>query len=889
MPARYRFIPWVRLGASPTKVDSLGAGVPARGTTPVRLRVNDRRDVNVTARLHGPGDVVSIDTRMVVRTDPPHLASEFEPNYFPMIEFDRPDLPWLFTPATGNTRGRLRPWLALVTVRRQPGVAITVEGSSRRPVLHIDPPARPVAELPDLVDSWAWAHAQVGDPGTGTSLDQQLAAESTQNLSRVVCPRRLAPNTSYVACLVPAFDIGRRAGLGLEITSDHERELTPAWNVTGPNPPGSVTLPVYYHWEFSTGDAGDFETLVRRLQGRRAPDGLGVRPLVARSLGFGLPDLGELTIGGALRAVGPAARPPIPAAFEGALQKVLNLPADRLAESGRDPLVGPPIYGSRHAAQHKVEPGTAANRPWLAALNLDPRLRAVAGLGVLVVQDQQEQLMASAWQQLGQAGLERREIRQPAFATAVLGRVHTRLAALEPDQLLAATAPLHARVRIASPAALGGGTTLHQQIVTSRTPTMVTSTAFRKAVRPHGPLARRPPAMASASTALRFATHVAGAPTPIFMRVPRPDMVTPQIVTTQLGRLTLGSAPDGARKGALFRTAVNALNAYVNRFSGIKQPADTRNAVSPGSLRSSLLTQLDPTRTTAASTTRAATAVAGASAVEALPGPVFPQPMYETLGDLDPQLLLPNCDRVEPDSVVPLASDPRFIESFMVGLNHELGRELLWREYPSDERSTSFRVFWAPASADPKAADQMPPLHMWTATSTLGSHFMAGSDGNLVVLVRGELFDRYPGTTVYLTRSMQPAQAGSERVYPLFRGRLGADMTFLGFGLSAAQLGAARWFVVFEQQPTEPRFGLDAATETGRKLTDLASWNDLSWGDVATNDADLAAMTHVRLAGRLGQHRIGAIQWASNSGHMAAITLQRAFRIALPLSDLMST
>ena len=30
----------------------------------------------------------------------------------------------------------------------------------------------------------------------------------------------------------------------------------------------------------------------------------------------------------------------------------------------------------------------------------------------------------------------------------------------------------------------------------------------------------------------------------------------------------------------------------------------------------------------------------------------------------------------------------------MTGLNHEFGRELLWREYPTDQRGSYFRQFW---------------------------------------------------------------------------------------------------------------------------------------------------------------------------------------------------
>lgn len=912
MTARYRFLPWVRLGAGSTDVDPLGAGLPAHATRRVTLRVNDRRDVPVTTRLHGPGDVVSIDTRLVVRTDPPHLASEFEPNYFPLIELDRPDLPWLFTPATGDGDGRLRPWLVLVTVRRQPGVTLAVDPAGRRPVLRIDPPARPADELPDLADSWAWAHAQVVDAGTDRPLEELLAADSTQNLSRILCPRRLAPNTAYVACLVPAFEVGRKSGLGLPVTADDERELVPAWSL-GTGAPASLHLPVYYHWEFSTGDAGDFESLVRRLERRPLPAGVGTRPLLADGLGFGLPDLGALSLGGALRPIGPATAPAIPAAFSAALQSLLDLPATRLAAGAQDPLVAPPLYGGRHAALAALGPGDAP--PWLAALNLDPRLRAVAGLGTLVVQDQQEQLMASAWDQLGTAGTETRQVRQPVFAATVLRRVHARLAMLEPDRLLAVSAPLHARVRVADPAtatvgagatASTGTLTLRQQVRDSRTPTMVTSAAFRRAVRPHGPLARRPAPVGGTTTRrLTFVTHVATTTLPIFIRIPRPDMVTPPILATQLGRLAVPSLPDRIQKNILFRQASGELQDYVGRLAGVRRPVDRRPAVTPTLVRGSLLAQLDPAVTVApaAEASTAARGGAGARAGAAaasgrraapappgaeLPGPSFPQPMYEALRDLDPEYLLPGCDQVPADTVAPLAADPAFVESYLVGLNHEMSRELLWREHPSDERSTSFRCFWAPAGLDREAGRQIPPLHEWAPDSALGSHLTGGAAGNLVALVRGELFDRYPGTTVYLTRSTTPGAPGAERVYPVFRGTLGSDMTFVGFGITADRLATERWFVVFEQQPTEPRFGLDAGTATGRDLSVLARWDDLAWGDLAATDAELAALTHVPLAGRLSGRSIGRTRWGLNAGHLAAATLQRAFRIALPLSDLLA-
>jgi hypothetical protein len=895
MSARYRFLPWARVGtaASLTNVDTLAAGVPGRATLPVTLRVNNRENVAVTARVHDPGDVISIDTRMVVRTDPPHLASEFEPSYFPLIEFDRPDVPWMFTPATGDARGRLRPWLCLIVVRQQTGVQIVIDPTSRRPVLRIDPPARPRDELPDLADSWAWAHAQVVSADATAPLDRLLAADSTQNLSRILCPRRLAPNASYFACLVPAFAAGRKSGLGLPVTDDDERELVPAWR-SGENAPPEIALPVYYHWEFSTGEAGDFESLASRLRRRPLPADLGTRPLSVRNLGFGVPDAGERKFRGALRLPQMPPEAALPAPFENALEKLLNLPETLRAQTGGDPIVAPPIYGSRHAATQTVtRAGTP--RPWLAQLNLDPALRAAAGLGVLIVQDQQESLMASAWEQLGEAGREMRQVHQPAFAQAVLQRVHVRLSQLPPDQFLALSAPMHAKVRLPATALAPGapvtapGLTVQQQVRTTRTPVTLTSTAFRRAVRPQGPLARRPPAVTSGKP-LRFVTHVAITKPVVFLELPRPDRVTPQIVAEHTAKLAIPSLPETMQKNALLRQATTALQTYFGQFVGIKRPADQRTAVAPDLVRAPLLAALDPTKTVRASVAvpdRRSRAAGSAEPLEPiLPGPVFPQPMYEALRDLGPELLLPGADRIPQDSVVPLESDAAFIEAFMAGLNHEMSRELAWREYPSDERSTAFRTFWAAAGLDPRAGEQMPPMHQWTPASALGSHFMSGTDGNVVMLFRGELLNRYPGTTIYITRSTQPGAAGAERAYPLFRGRLGPDTTFVGFAMTAAKLRSEGWFVVLEQQPTEPRFGLDESTVTGRKLADLQSWSDLAWGDLAANDTELAALTHVRIASRLADHRIGPLEWGANAGHMAAITLQRAFRVAIRFADL---
>ena len=47
------------------------------------------------------------------------------------------------------------------------------------------------------------------------------------------------------------------------------------------------------------------------------------------------------------------------------------------------------------------------------------------------------------------------------------------------------------------------------------------------------------------------------------------------------------------------------------------------------------------------------------------------------------------------------ADQPRFVEAYMVGLNVEMARELLWRGFPTDQRGTYFDAFWGTARRGP--------------------------------------------------------------------------------------------------------------------------------------------------------------------------------------------
>src|SRR5690606_21220529 len=62
--------------------------------------------------------------------------------------------------------------------------------------------------------------------------------------------------------------------------------------------------------------------------------------------------------------------------------------------------------------------------------------------------------------------------------------------------------------------------------------------------------------------------------------------------------------------------------------------------------------------------------------------------------DLSKEYFLPNIDKISENSITLLENNQKFIEAYMVGINHEMSRELLWREFPTDQRGSYFRQFW---------------------------------------------------------------------------------------------------------------------------------------------------------------------------------------------------
>lgn len=252
--------------------------------------------------------------------------------------------------------------------------------------------------------------------------------------------------------------------------------------------------------------------------------------------------------------------------------------------------------------------------------------------------------------------------------------------------------------------------------------------------------------------------------------------------------------------------------------------------------------------------------------------------MYEPLKAISAELFLPNINLIPNNSITLIETNQKFIESYMVGLNHEFARKLLWREYPTDQRGSYFRQFWDVRgyfNADNLPPDQLkeklydiPELHRWPQDSPLGAHNNrqpASESGEQAVLViRGELLKKYPTAVIYAhhaqwarkrdnsidltqSRSLQDIDAAFEEHppptivrTPLYEAKVDPDIYFFGFDLTIdeAKGGSGQdpnddpgWFFVIKQRSGEPRFGLELTRPTLKpEVFDEVTWDDASPG-----------------------------------------------------------
>jgi hypothetical protein len=248
---------------------------------------------------------------------------------------------------------------------------------------------------------------------------------------------------------------------------------------------------------------------------------------------------------------------------------------------------------------------------------------------------------------------------------------------------------------------------------------------------------------------------------------------------------------------------------------------------------------------------------------EVMAYPKIDLPMYKPLSDTAAERLLPNINRIENNSITLMETNLRFIEAYMVGLNHEFARELLWREYPTDQRGSYFRQFWAvdnyidseglSRDALQEKLYDIPEIHRWLPGSALGAHNNRAEPehptaAQAVLIVRGELLKKYPNTVIFaqhavmvnnlrtpdwLTDAEEAAPPRSKTRTPLFSANPVDDIFFFGFDLTIDEVRSSDsdpgWYFVLQERPGEARFGL----EVSRAESTVHVFDELTWDDVA--------------------------------------------------------
>lgn len=840
--------------------------------------------------LLGPGAVSGLNPKLVVRTDPQDGASGVEDNYLALVEFSRADLPWMFTPARPNSLNRLRPWLVLIVVD-----AATAQIQPGTPLPRISVHD---TDLPDLADSWGWAHSQVTVDDPAKAADELTPAAGTSAISRLLCPRRLMPDTSYIACVVPATLDGVQAGLGLP--PGPGPAIAPAWTAGSGQ---DMLLPVYYSWRFSTGDDGDFKSLVGRLRGVRPTDlaGFGTRTVDMSAPwqnGDQLTPGATFGLGGAL---GSGADLPLDdtnkAAFETRLTTLLNFPADlQSAQAPVDPAlsaVAPPLYGGRHAGAIRV-PSSAG---WLRTLNLDPRRRIAAAYGARFVQENQEFLMTQAWNQLGAVQEANRLQALAELACEVGDRMHQRhIASLGSSEITAIAAPARTRILL-QPAAVSA-LTLHAIFAATPVPAGSATVAFSRFARSQGPLGKRfftgtIPAVISEGLvgSLQVPAVLQDGIVTLAAAPAAPAPGDPAAALAARGWQVVASLEAGIPAQNL-ASLVQVTNSHLQgppvNVKGGKPPMLRILPAAPvamevdavNALTSTLATALTPSTGILKrfqSRVNIPTRLAASSTSRVMASPQFTAPLAMALKTTHPDWLLPGLGNFPDNSVAVLSGDGAFVESFLVGANHEMNRELLWREYPTDQRGTPFQYFWP----RPDRSPDIPPITSWPLANSLGSNgAKAGPDiENLVVLlVRGEILHRYPRTIVHMapgifngvSLTLDPA---GQWLVPEFMLNLDGRTTAFAYNLNLADIKSnlpvnAGYYFVFSEPLTGPRFNLDAVPGVPQARGFTVAGED----PVPT----------------LGNGAAGSPRWNLDSADIARLTFARPFRVAFHADELLA-
>ena len=275
-----------------------------------------RPPIHRDIEIYGPGDVTGLDPRAIIKTEPLHYITNFEPNYLAYIDFYDEDLPWRYSPVV-PTGHRLLPWMMLIVLKETE----FKDGRNVKdhPLPYILPAAgRDASAAGTTVGVGARARQQESDR-IGVPLDRRRgdrdAAEADARCGRrhglLADPLPATSRGEYVVSRVSRPLVRERpAGRAGPGSGGSRRADTPAWTDAAI----PTEIPFYHRWYFRTGSIGDFEYLVRLLKPQPIDSRVGLRDMDVQKPGANIrgivdapgapPDQalgGILKLGGVLR------------------------------------------------------------------------------------------------------------------------------------------------------------------------------------------------------------------------------------------------------------------------------------------------------------------------------------------------------------------------------------------------------------------------------------------------------------------------------------------------------------------------------------------------------------------------------------------------------------
>lgn len=907
MPDTLHFLPWLRTGLASlyegegVENNALSIGMSLMANRAVGAGSERHEFADHSLQILGPGAVVGLQSDEVLRREPKPGATGVEPNYFAALELKSADLPWRYTPGGPDQDGKLTPWLALVVVEKRAGVTLNQASEGRLQSLQIDEADR---ELPPLEDAWSWAHVQYQGTLRGSDADVALTvqaafdSQSADLRARLICPRRLDPGKTYAACVVPTFRAGQLAGQGAPGSGD----LGPAW----PEDNSPVTLPVYMSWDFTTGPRGDFEALVKRLTPREMAARVGLRPLDLTEAGSGLngEDIqayyaGALVSPAALDILNETASAPTESehGFSEALASHINAPLARLETAQKadsDPVVAPPAYGRSYRPEAKLKSGKDATG-WFDRLNTTPQNRVVAGVAADLVRKNQEELMDMAWDAAREIDRANMHLNVAQISKEVGGIARQRFSQMKDETRMRVSAPAFNAMSGA-----GSDPTVNAQLHRSAIPNGLFASGMRRMTRPQtGLTSEAGTADPGGAVVAAFLANPLGeigayrddlSPVGLTGEItPAPQYVDAASSNT-LGQVVL-------RRPVLARRPRRKFS-QLEGIDGLL--ASVRRAQDPEALLGRAMRARVP------AIAKAATAVPAKMQII----PNFTQPVYHRLRQTSIEHLVPGIGEIPTETVTILYRNDAFMRAFMVGMNHELAREFVWREYPTPLNATWFRHFWNGAAPD------IDPIAQWGAEEALSGGKVAQlSEDEMVLVVRGALPQRYPKLRLYAVPAKwkyvtdsegvkhwyRDEAGGEEIMLPTMAGQLAEDVFFFGFKLArTAAIGttdhnaAAGYFFAFEEIPGAARFGLESPAESAPFGAAPMDWQTISWASVTPReDETLAKFVKLRATPWMedGTARPGngpdAAVWAQDAAVFARQTLQRPARVLMHASAML--